>query len=231
MHPMKQKKPSQLLNILINIVIPTVVLVQFSGAESLGPKWAIVVALAFPIAYGIWDYKKSNDSNLFSIIGIISIFLTGGIGILQIPTEWLAIKEAGVPLILGFLILVFRKKYPFVEKLLHEAIDYEKVHALLEEKKKTNAFEQRIKKGTYGIVASFLLSAILNFILATTIVTAEPGTELYTSQLGKLTALSYPVIAIPSMIVMAFALFYIIRGITIYTELELEELLSPSNSK
>ncbi len=228
---MKKKKPNQLVNVLVNILIPTVILVRFSSEAYLGPAWGIVVALAFPIAYGIWDYKKNSESNLFSIIGIISIFLTGGIGLLQIPTEWLAIKEAGVPLILGTLILVFRTKYPFIEKLLHEAIDYERVHTILEEKQKIPAFNARIRKGTYGIAGSFLLSSVLNYFLAITIVTAEPGSELYTSQLGKLTGLSYPIIAFPSMIIMGIALFYVLRGITLYTDLTLEELLTPPSSQ
>ena len=221
----KQKKENQLINILINIVIPTIILVKFSTEAYLGPVWGIVVALAFPIGYGIWDYYRSKEFNFFSIIGIISVFLTGGIAILQLPPQWLAIKEAGVPLLIGLVILIFKKKYPFVEKLLHEAINFKMVHEEIEAKNKTALLRKRIDNGTYLVVGSFLLSATLNYILAKTIVTSEPGTESFAAELGKLTALSYPVIAIPSMIVMIFALMYILMGIAKLTGKPLEELL------
>jgi hypothetical protein len=223
--PKKQKKENQLLNILINVVIPTIILVKFSTAQYLGPVWGVVVALLFPLAYGIWDYMNTKDYNFFSIIGIISVFLTGGIAIFQLPPQWLAIKEAGVPFFLGLLILVFKSKYPFVEKLLHEAIDYKSVHEQLRSENKIQALKKRVDTGTYLVVASFLLSATLNYILAKIIVTSDPGTEAFAAELGKLTALSYPVIAIPSMIVMVFALVYIVMGIAKLTGKPLEELL------
>lgn len=221
----KQKKENQLLNVLVNIVIPTVILVKFTVVSWLTPVTAVLLALAFPIAYGLWDFHKTRDYNLFSIIGLISIFLTGGIAIFEIPPKWLAIKEAGVPLLLGLLILVSQKKYPFVEKLLHEAIDYERMHALLTEKQKMNDFQRVIKKGTLGVAGSFLLSSILNFVLAKTIVVSEPGTEAFTQELGRLTALSYPVIALPSMIVLTIAMSYVLVKLSKLTELSLEEIL------
>jgi len=227
----KQKKENQFINILVNIVIPTIILIKFSSSEFLGPIWGLVVALAFPIGYGIIDFIRTRDYNFFSIIGMGSIFLTGGIGLLQIPTQWLAVKEAGVPLVIGLVILVFRRRYPFVEKLLHEAIDYDKVHNDLKEKNLLDVFQKRIDKGTYLVVASFLLSSVLNYILAITIVTAQPGTEEFTVQLGKMTALSFPVIALPSLIVLTAAMFYIVIGITKLTGFDLDTIMKQPGVK
>lgn len=227
----KQKKENQFVNILLNIVIPTIILIKFSTSEFLGPIWGLVVALSFPIGYGIADFIRTRDYNFFSIIGMGSIFLTGGIALLQIPSQWLAVKEAGVPLLIGLVILLFRHKYPFVEKLLHEAIDYEKVHKDLKEKNLLEAFHKRIDKGTYLVVSSFLLSSVLNYMLAITLVTAQPGTEEFTAQLGKMTALSFPVIALPSLIVLTAAMFYIIIGITKLTGFDLESIMKQPAAK
>ena len=38
---------------------------------------------------------------------------------------------------------------------------------------------------------------------------SEPGTTAYTEELGRMTALSYPVIVIPSMIMLITAIMYI----------------------
>lgn len=219
-----KKNENAFLNLLINIVIPTVILVKFSSSEYLGSVAGLIIALAFPIGYGVYDFYKTRDYNFFSILGIASIFLTGGIGLLQLDPKWVAIKEAGVPLLIALVLLLFRSKFPLVKKLLHEIIDSEKVYQRLHEKNQIGPYEKRLEKGNYLIVASFLLSSVLNFTLAKILVQSPPGTEAFNAELGKLTALSYPVIALPSMIVMFFALFYVITGITRFTELEMTEV-------
>jgi hypothetical protein len=222
----KQKRENQFLNLLINIIIPTIILVKFSSETALGPLGAVLTAIAFPLVYGIWDFVKTRDFNLFSIIGLVNILLTGGIAIFEIPPRWLAIKEAAVPLIIGALILIFEKRYPFVEKLLHEAIDFERMHKILLEKNTRKVFDKKVRRGTIGVAGSFLLSAILNFVLATAIVTSEPGTEAFAQELGKLTALSYPVIALPSMIILMVAMVYVLNSLAKLTGLSLEDILS-----
>ena len=57
--------------------------------------------------------------------------------------------------------------------------------------------------------SSFFLSSALNYILAKMILVSEPGTTAYTEELGRMTALSYPVIVIPSMILLIAALVFI----------------------
>ena len=71
---------------------------------------------------------------------------------------------------------------------------------------------------------SFFLSATLNFILARIIVVAAPGTVEYNAQLGRMTALAYPVIVVPSMVVMLLALWFLFRGIKRLIGLDLESV-------
>ncbi|MDP3971126.1 MAG: VC0807 family protein [bacterium] len=222
-----KQKENALINIVINIVIPSIILMKFSGDQQLGPAYGLIIALLFPFGYGVYDFIKRKKYNFISILGIISIFLTGGIGLLHLDIKWIAVKEAAVPLIIGLAILFStRTKFSFVEKLLAEMLDMEKINTSLKLHKAEFAYKKRMKIVNYLIVGSFMLSATLNYILAKVIVISPSGTPEFTAELGKLTALSYPVIALPSTIVMIVALVYLITGITKITDLEIEDLVS-----
>ena len=72
---------------------------------------------------------------------------------------------------------------------------------------------------------------MLNYILAVSIITSQPGTVEFNEQLGTMTALSFPVIAIPAMLVLLGALFYLFRGIKKLTGLQMEEIIQHNDSK
>jgi len=81
------------------------------------------------------------------------------------------------------------------------------------------------------VAGSFFLSAILNYVLATVLITSQPGTVEFNEQLGKMTALSFPVIAIPAMLVLMGALFYLFSRITKLTGLTLEDVIHHHEKK
>ena len=56
-------------------------------------------------------------------------------------------------------------------------------------------------------------------------VTSPAGTEAFNNELGRMTLLSYPVIAIPSLLMMVGVMFYLARGAQRLTGLELEQML------
>ena len=64
----------------------------------------------------------------------------------------------------------------------------------------------------------------MNYILARRIVTSPTGSTAFNEELGRLTLLSYPVIAIPSMIMMMAIFYYLWRTIQGMTDLSLEEI-------
>lgn len=222
------KKENLLVNILVNIIIPTLVLTKLSNDEYLGPTAALLVALAFPIGYGLWDYKQRQKWNFFSILGLISVLLTGGISLLQLDPKYIAIKEAAIPGILGVATLPStRTRYPLVKTiLLNDAVlDVQKIDHALQKQGNEASFDKVLKNASYLVALSFTLSAILNYVLAKIVVVSAPGSVAYTQELGKLTALSYPVIVAPVTIVMIFAMFYLFRSITRLTNLSLEDIL------
>ncbi len=223
------KKENLLVNILLNIVIPTLILSKFSGEDALGVKGAIIVALSFPICYGLYELKQRGKFNLFSAIGIVSILLTGGMALLKLPPEYIAIKEAGIPALFAiFTLISLKTKYPLVRTFLYneKIMQVDKVSAALEKQGTETAFDKALVNASYLIALSFVVSSILNYVLAKYLLVSPPGTEAFNAELGKMNALSFPVIAVPATIVMMFALFYLFKQIKKLTQLDLEEILN-----
>ena len=77
----------------------------------------------------------------------------------------------------------------------------------------------------YRLGHSFFLSSTLNYILAKMIVMSPSGTEAFNIEVGKMNAISFPVIAVPSMIIMVLSLMYIFRSIRLLTGLTFEEVM------
>ena len=91
------KEESLLLNLVCNIILPTLILTKFSGENYLGIKLAIIIALAFPLIYGLHDFITRGKLNFFSGLGVVSVSLTGGISLLEMDAIYIAIKEASIP--------------------------------------------------------------------------------------------------------------------------------------
>ena len=224
-----EKKENALISIIFNIIIPVVILSKFTTSDSLGPVYGLIAALAFPTIYFFYDFLKRRKTNFISIIGFVSILLTGIIGVFEFPSEWIAFKEAAVPLIIGLAVLISLKTpFPLVRKLLYnkDFLDTEHIDSILRERNSEAQFDKILVNSTYMLAASFLLSSILNFTLAKILIHSQSGTEAFTQELARMTALSYPVIALPSSIVMMLALWYLFRSIRKLTDLSFEELFA-----
>ena len=82
---------SLLANLAFNIIIPTLILTKLSGDNyqlfgvdiALGTQWALIVALVFPLLYGIRDLVQSGTVNFFSVLGIFGVLVNGGSGCLK----------------------------------------------------------------------------------------------------------------------------------------------------
>lgn len=62
-------------------------------------------------------------------------------------------------------------------------------------------------------------------MLATWIVTSPAGTAAFNEELGRLTLLSYPMIAVPAMLIMLAVLYYLAGGVKRLTGLTLGDVL------
>jgi hypothetical protein len=221
-------RENMLLSLGINIVIPALVLMKLSGEDLLGPVGGLVVALAFPLTYGVVDFVRRREWNVVSLLGFISVMLTGGIGLMQLDPKWIAVKEAAVPAVIGIaVILSLRTRFPIVRTFLYndKIIRVKDVDEALLRRGNHQAFERTLVHASWMLAASFFVSSVLNFVLAKLIVKSPPGTTAFNEELGRMTALSYPVIAVPSMIIMIAALWYLFNRIQRLTDLDLEQIL------
>ncbi len=188
---------------------------------------ALVVALAFPVAYGGMELIRNKKFNFIAALGFVSVLLTGGIGLLELDTRWLALKEALIPGLIGLAVLGSTfTRYPFMQKMIlnDTILNLPLIKERLEESGKSQAFERCLMMSNYLFASTFAFSSVMNYFLATWIVTSPAGTAEFNEELGKLTLYSYPIIAIPSMLMMFGIFYYVWRQIRAMTSLETEQI-------
>ncbi|MFA0415777.1 VC0807 family protein [Vibrio renipiscarius] len=221
------KKSNPLFEILFNVFIPSFILMKFSGDEHLGTAMALVVALLFPIVYGGMDLIRNKKFNFIAALGFISVLLTGGIGLLELDTRWLALKEALIPGLIGLAVLGSTfTRYPFMQKMIlnDTVLNLSLITERLNENGQSAQFERCLTSSNYLFASTFAFSSAMNYFLATWIVTSPAGTAQFNEELGKLTLYSYPIIAIPSMLMMLGIFYYVWRQIRAMTSLETEQI-------
>ena len=233
---MKNKKTENFwLNLGCNIIAPSLLLIKGrSIADKIGLEcqnidlWIFLIAMAFPIFYGIFDFVSRRKWNLFSVIGFASVLLTGGVGLLSLSKNWIIVKEGAIPLLLGVAVLITAyTKRPLAKMIImsDSVFDVEKIDNALQSRGTTLQFNLQMKAITYIVAGSFLLSSVLNFILAFLIIKSPSGTQEFNAEIGTMTALSYPVIVLPTMVIFIFAMFKFFKVLKSLTGLELEDVM------
>jgi len=221
-------KPNMLVELLITLIIPSLILMKLSSPEHLGVVNALLLALAFPLFWGTRTLLRDRKLNLFALLGLVSILLTGGIGLLQLDTQWLAVKEAAVPGLIGLAVIIsaYTRK-PLVRVLLFSPalMNVERIQQSLHQRDTRDAFEARLRTATWMLGGSFFFSSVMNYFLAIWIVVSPAGTPAFNEELGQMTLLSYPFIALPSTLIMATVLYYLTRTIKELAGLKLSEAI------
>ena len=228
------KKENLILNLACNLAIPTFVLMKLSGEERLGPQWGMIVALVFPLGYGLYDLVRRKKTNLFSIVGVASVLLTGTLNQVKADGLWFAVKEAAIPTLFGVAVLAsMRTKRPLVRELLwnDQVIDTARVDAVLVERGQQAELDRLLRRASFGLAFSFLLSAVLNFGLARYLLRSPVGTAEFNAELGKMNGLSLPVIMLPTMVVTMIVFWKLMSGLTRLTGLQLEDIFHGSARK
>ena len=240
------KRENMFLNLGFNLILPIVILRKgdewfgqtlgealYAKADSaLVGSIILLLAIFFPVSYGILDLIRRRKWNFFSILGAISALLTGGIGLLPGATVFMfAVKESALPAILGmFTIITLRTQKPLVRLFLYnpEVIKVSLVDQKLDELGTKLNFNKLLVKCTWLIALSFGVSAILNFILARIIVVTEPSADkiLFNDEVGRMMSWSLPIISLPCLFVSGYAFWLLIKGIKEFTGLSMEEVLA-----
>jgi len=230
-----QSKPENLLlNLVCNVAVPTAIQTWGSGDRGLGPKWGLVVALMFPLGYGLYDFAVRRRFNFISALGFTSVLITGGFGLMKLDGFWFAVKDGTIPALIGLAVLAsMGTKAPLVEELLFnpQVIDVPRVDAALAERNSRPAFACLMKGSSHLLALSFFLSAGLNYGLARLIITGQPGTELFVQQLAKMHWASLGGAVLPAMAIMLFAVWRMFKGLEHLTGLTMDEILKQQPEK
>lgn len=226
------KNENVFLNLACNIFAPILILNKLS--QPLGPAYALLLALAFPLGYGLWDLKTRKKTNYFSILGLVNTLVTGGLALIGVEGLWFAVKEAAFPLLVGILVYFSaRSTRPAVQVLfLNPAIFHlEKVQEKIRELNRGTDFDELLKSATRWLAVSFFLSALLNFLLARRIfLPLPPGVSdsersiLLNGQIAEMHQWSFLVILAPSMIFLMTIFFMLTKKIKALTGLADEDI-------
>ena len=217
-----KKEENQFINLLCNIILPSFILIKLSSENYLGAFWGLIIALSFPITYGIYDFIIRKDVNIISIFGFMSTLLTGLISFVEADKVWIIVKETSIPLLIAIFMLVFKKKgLIFFKELFSQIINKEAILTRITPRQ----YDSIWTKYYSAMIIPFIISACLNFILAYLIIESQPGTSSYNAEIGKMTALSFPVIALPSMIILVIIMIFLFKEIGYKTGLKFEEII------
>ena len=228
------KRENTLLNIGCNLVVPTIVLMKFSTDAWLGPLWGLIVALVFPIGYGVYDLITRRKTNYLSILGLVSVLLSGGFTLAKLDGFWFAVKDAVLPTLIGVGVLwSLRSRSPLVRELLYNEsiIDVPRVDAALAARGATAEFEARLRRASVWLAVTMLASAPVNFALALYILKSPPGTPEFNADLGRMHWVSFAVIVLPSMVAMMAIFWRLINGLVELSGLTQDEIFHDPKAK
>jgi intracellular septation protein A len=234
-NPTTPKSEHSGYSLLFNVILPVLIMTQ--GDRVLAdPKVILILALSGPVVYFFYDYRRRRKANFISILGFVSVLLTGGVGLLELPRRWFIIKETAIPGIIGLAVLGSAlSRFPLIRLLVYsrEVFEVDRIQQALESRGNINKMDALLRRSTVFLSCSFFISALLNFILASHFVKTEPEVDAtqFNAEVGAMTGWSFLVIALPSMIVMAGVLFYVLNGVKTLTGLKMEEALRVESQK
>tara|TARA_B100001248_G_C27394350_1_gene464456 strand:+ start:1472 stop:2200 length:729 start_codon:yes stop_codon:yes gene_type:complete len=234
--PQKESPMAMMMNLAFNIIIPVMVLKRLSTINENGPLIALLIALAFPISYFLYEYIKLKKRNWISVLGFVHVLLTGLFALLQLGGIWFAVKEAAIPFLIGVFVYLspYLSKVSLVEIMILNPAFF-RVEELLEKLRAKNteeAFQKHLRKTNVFLSYSFFLSAGLNFFLAIYIFQDIPmevddmqRSVLLNEQISDMTWMSWLVIVVPSMLCLILIMQYLSKGMKKYADVSLFDLI------
>jgi hypothetical protein len=224
------KRENPLINLVCNIIVPSVVLMNLSSEKRLGPFWGLIVALAFPLGYGLYDLVRRRTANPLSILGFVSVLLSGSFTLLKLGGMWFAVKDAILPTLIGLAILfTLKTRRPLVRDLFYneQIIDVARVDAVLRERGKVAEFEGLLRHASIGIALTFIATAPLSFALVRYVLKSPAGTVAFNEELGRMHWLGPLVIAVPSVVAVMVVFWRLVNGVCALTGLTQDEIFQP----
>lgn len=229
------KPENPLVSLVVNIAIPVLILnkaARYLGDH--GTLWALLLALSFPLVYGLRDYFFNHNKNYVSLLGVVNACLTGGLALFQLEGSWFALKDATLPYCLGIYVLgssFTSRPFAKVFFLNPQILKVDVLQAALEKNGTSKEFDHLLKRGSRFFSLSFFLSGTVNFFLALRVFThIDPAladvqrSQILNEQIAHMTYLSMGMIAVPLLAFTAAFLYWFFRRLTKLTGLKMDDL-------
>ena len=228
-------KPENLIaNLALNVAIPAVIMAQLSKANLLGPKWGLVLALAFPLGYGVYDFIRRRKTNFISVLGFVGVLLSGTFGLLKLDGFWFAVKDAALPSLIGCVLLAsMGSREPVIKALLvnDTIMDVPRVEAALRERSTEGEFAGLLRRCTVLLALAMFVSGAIGYFLARHLLRSPGGTPEFNAELAKMHWLAVPVIMVPSMAMMMVVFWKLMGGLTRLTGLTTDDIFRTAPEK
>ncbi len=225
--PAKPKPENLLLNLACNVVAPSVAYTWLSKDHVLGPLWGMIVALSFPLGYGIYDLAARRKVNFLSVFGVFSVLVSGSLWLAKVGGLWFAVKDAVLPTVLGLTVLAsLKSKSPLVREIFfnEQFVDVPRVDDALARHGRLKEFEALLRRASIGLAVTFIATAPVNFALALYVLRSPPGTPEFNAELGKMHWLAPLVVAVPSIAATMVVFTRLIGGLERLTGLTQDEI-------
>ncbi len=238
------------LNVVLSVLAPVIVLDHCSveGAKfwEVGTTWAMVIALALPIGCGIYsliDKGKVEILTLFGLLGtiltgVVTVYATTGTGDAIRPDVpwWYATKEALIALLLaGAMLVKSQGKNSMLRVFIYtdSVFDIAGIETDVAKAGKSAEYSALLRRINLIVAASFIFSAIANFLLALYFLlpvldknAAEQALE-YNYAVSNMTWWGYITIATPLLLTMVCIIRYLFRSLQALTGRSSERIFAP----
>ena len=224
--PARDHKPSNLLQFIVNFAIPIFILTRFSSESRLGPIKSMLLALAFPVAFEIYNVYKRKKLSMLSVVAIGGIVVTGAISLLGLSEGWLAIRRSVPYFAVASAILVsIIIKRPLLNLLLPQMVDMDKVKAAARKNHTLPKLNQHINRTGYIVSAIFFIISVASYALTRIVITTNAGTSKFNEEYARLRLLSIPLTTLPLLIGFVTTIMYLLAKTEKLTGLQTEDLL------
>lgn len=205
--------PNIMSKALINIFLPVAILLTLSDESRLGPLAALLLAVGIPATYGTWELVRTRKINASSILGIVSVLMTGAIAVFELDTRYFAVKEAAIPVGFAAILLISnRMSFPVVKLLFDVVQRKERVERLIPEHHQETAYRKHIERSGALWAGIMILSGVMKFTLASIIMTADAGTREFNTQLATYELVQIPTSMTITMVLILSLIYFIAKG-------------------
>lgn len=227
----RNSPPSPLIQLGVNFIIPTVILLYLSGSSQLGPLGAMGAALAFPIGLEVYNLLRKQKPSIISIISIAGILLIGLISVLGLSKDWLALRRSIVYAVGAIVLLLIVKFKPvWIEKGLDRILEMEGVRKAGRKNNTEAQLFRYVVHSAYAVTVVLAIVAIASYVLTIAFITAPTGSGEFNAQYAELRVLSLFVITLPFMVALVGILVHLIGKFEKLTGISAENLIKKRNT-